>query len=154
MKRWIGVAALVAFSLICLSGTYVLGFRQGWHYGLLSDSVPQGALALGLVQGVTAGKTESVLLTLESQVDRGLLMASEIESGPGFALIDALSGRELALQQRDYLRRLAAYRKTTPSPIDYGNAATAIAGGAESELGRQTREAEVLLREMVERHAQ
>ena len=153
MKRLLVLSGGATLLLFCVLGAYLLGFRHGWHYMGLSEAVPKGTLALTKIVGLRAGKTDAVLFQLESEVDSGLLMAAEVEAGLGFERLDALTGRDLSSQMSEYLRRLATYRRATPSQLDYIRSGDAIAARGEQRLGAEIRDADAVLNGMVERHA-
>ena len=80
-------------------------------------AAPQGAVALWQVQLLDVGRTEEVKFKLESDVDSGLIWWYETSRSPLRPLLNQLSGTDVVPNYEKYIRQLAAYRKTHPSPV-------------------------------------
>ena len=109
----------LAVPTLLLAVGFVVGSAFGFFNGLgayaLIDAAPRGALAVGNLNTLAAGKTERIQIQLENEVDQSLAyysLASEAWWFPvyqsGFLLVDP-EGTEM------YVRRAATYRNTHPS---------------------------------------
>ena len=91
------------------------GFRSGLEAFAIIDAAPRGAIAVGNLKTLSAGKSEGLKIHLESEVDKSLAnfsLLSETWWYPlyqsGFILADPDS-------MEKYVRIAANYRETHPS---------------------------------------
>ena len=80
------------------------------------DSLPRGALALHHMAGIERGKTQNVLIGLESDVDIALLWGDRLEHYPLRSILEPAWDIPLSSSEQ-YLPRLADYRQQHPSPL-------------------------------------
>ena len=116
MKRW-QVLTVVLVAVVS-SGTFGfwLGFRDGWSRGVAADSGPRGALAVAGLKAIEADRLDNVRLMLESDVDNGLMGWDSLSHWPLLPAVKVLVGEDRSTYET-YIRRLAQYRKTHPSPF-------------------------------------
>ena len=103
------------FLAVGLAVGSAFGFFNGLGAFALIDAAPRGALAVGNLNALAAGKTERVQIQLENEVDQSLAyysLASEAWWFPiyqsGFFLRDPEDTEK-------YVRRAATYRMSHPS---------------------------------------
>jgi hypothetical protein len=114
--RPIKVVIVAAFAFGIFVAAFWLGFREGANVGLMVDSLPRGAMALHHIAGIERGKTQNVLISLESDVDMALLWGHHLEHHPLRSVLEPAWGLPLSLSEQ-YLTRLADYRQQHPSPL-------------------------------------
>jgi len=108
-----------AFLLVVLLASglgYFLGFRTGADYGLMIDAPVRGSTSLSEIRWLRSGKLEAVNTSLEADVDNGLMWWSRIEQSPLHGALNFLQD-DIVTDRVRYVKRLAQYRKVTPSPI-------------------------------------
>lgn len=94
----------------------VFGFLFGVFFSTVSDAASAGAITLAEIQLLEAGETDKLEEALEYKVDNALVMYSGVDEAwweplykHGYLMRDAAMDRE-------YIRRLANYRKANPGP--------------------------------------
>ena len=116
MKHWRGILVTLGVAVLSAGVGYWLGFRQAWDMGLMAEAAPRGVIALANIRSIDAAQTDQVKFTLEGEIDAGLLWWHEISTSPLLPVLDQLSGSDVYPASERYIRRLAEYRKTHPSP--------------------------------------
>jgi hypothetical protein len=115
MKIW-QVVLIIGVAFLSAAAGYWFGFRQAWDLSLMAEAAPRGLVALGNIQSIDAGETDTVKFSLEGEIDAGLLWWHELTSFDFASVLNHLSGSEIYPASERYIRRLAEYRKAHPSP--------------------------------------
>jgi hypothetical protein len=143
MKRWrIALLVTVSCGLSAVAG-YWLGFRDAWGLAVAADRLPRGVVAVQHLRALKAGSTENIAVSLEFDVDNGLVWGYEILEHPMRPLWHSLWDLDVGPQLERYATRVADYRRDNPSLMRAG-AKNEDPEGA--EIGRR-------LSVMVERYA-
>ena len=123
MKRSRYLLVVIVIGIAGLVAGYWLGLRQGLDFGGEFASALRGSGALGYLQAIQDGtvtirdaKRNVYANVLESQVDEALFMNYYLEDHPAFRFLPRLWGSDVEAYRREYLTRLANYRKEHPSP--------------------------------------
>ena len=110
------VASILGVGILTFAAGLAVGGYFGSLYAIYIDSVPRGSIATGQINALRAGKSEGVIMMLESEVDTSLAYFSRLIESPIYPLFR--SG--LLYVDADYLertiRRPASHRFATPSP--------------------------------------
>ena len=119
MKRHLifGTVTLL-LALVAGVGGYWLGFLYGSRWGLMADGLPRGVVAVGNLHLLERGHPDSVRFYLETEVDSGLMDWDQLERFPLRSAFNTLYGDNVIPGYEGYVRKLAAYRKEHPSPLD------------------------------------
>jgi hypothetical protein len=162
MKR----SAAIAFAIVSIVfggvGGYWVGFKRGVAVGDAASAVTFGDLAMGEIRLLDAGKPDKARYFLEVQVDDGLVGWSELTSSPATrASLSLLGSRGESYQSpwlsETFVRRLAKYRSTHPSPGILPKEFDDIAAQCRGETGcwdlRPLREREATVASMAAKYA-
>lgn len=157
-----GVIALVTAGLFCViaagAGGFWYGIREGWQLGFMADAAPRGIVATGNLNALKAGKKETVVLLLESEVDNGLLFSYQFLQHPLINYLEPVWGLGAYPDNEKYIARLAKFRKRHPSPFK-ADAFDVVPPGKESdkefygELAAGSHEKDRIIKEMMNRYA-
>jgi hypothetical protein len=116
MKAKLVISVLVA-GIICLILGFWLGFRQGWQMELAVEVAPRAVAELQLGRRLDTGHVDEVKYYFDSQVDAALMYWHDVLHSPVTPFLNFLTGGEYFPEYETYIRRLAQYRKTYPSPL-------------------------------------
>jgi hypothetical protein len=124
MKRSRHLLVVICVGIAVLVACYWLGLRQGADFGVEFASTLSGSSSLIYLQAIQDGKftiqdtkVNAYLAGLESQVDEALLQNYHLEGHPAFRFLPSLWRSDAEAARREYLTRLANYRKEHPSPM-------------------------------------
>ena len=109
----------VSCGLSAIAG-YWFGFRDAWPLGVEADRLPRGVVAVQHLRALQAGKTDNIAVSLEFDVDNGLVWGYEILEHPMRPLWGPLWDLDVGPQLEQYARRIADYRKDHPSLMRSG----------------------------------
>ena len=124
MKRSRHLLVVICIGIAALVAGYWLGLRQGADFGVEFASTLRGSSSLMYLQAIQDGKftiqdtkVNVYVNGLESQVDEALFQNYYLEDHPAFRFLPRLWGSDVEAARREYLTRLANYRKEHPSPM-------------------------------------
>lgn len=107
----------LAVAIVAAAVGYGVGFRQAWSLGVMADAPARGAIAVSLLNALDRNQLDPIRTQLEAEVDSGLRWWAQVEQSPLHGVLNALSGQDLIPANLRYVRRVATYRKTHPSPL-------------------------------------
>jgi len=96
---------------------YWFGFRDAWPLGIAAELLPRGSMAVYLLKGLGAGKQGGVIVSLEADVDSGLIWGHEILGHPMCRAWGPIWDLNVCPEYEQYVREAADYRKLHPSPF-------------------------------------
>lgn len=108
----------ICVAIVFAVGGYWLGFRQAWEMGVMVDYSTRGVIAISNTRLLDSQRSSDLRAQFASDIDSGLMFWHEIDRSPLRPALNVLTGIELIPQYETYVRRLAAYRKAHPSPLD------------------------------------
>ena len=153
-RAWLIV---IGVALLSAATGFWFGVRTGANVALMLDSAPRAAISLHHLQGIASGKTTNTVVGLESDIDTALLWHHRLEQSRLYPFLEPVWGFPVQAE-RQYLTRLADYRKDHLSPLR----PDALGGPkSESEEDREfhkwliegARDNEKVISQMVERYA-
>jgi hypothetical protein len=109
--------AFLTVAIVAAVGGYCIGFRQAWNLGVMADAPVRGAIAVAQLQALDRQQIDPIRTQLEAEIDSGLMWWAQVEQSPTYGALNALSGHDLIPAHLRYVRRVATYRKTHPSPL-------------------------------------
>lgn len=112
------VASATVCSMLAAGGGYWLGFRQAWNIGLMADAPVKGTIALVQMRMLELGRTDDFKVSLDSEIDSGLMWWAKVDEFPLRKALNILSGQEVIPDHEWYVKRIASYRKSHPSRLD------------------------------------
>ena len=115
-RRMKHIILLMAVALVSAAAGYGLGFRQAWGRSLMADATVRSNIAIGNLRAIEVGRLDDVKISLEAEVDSGLMWWAQLEQFPWSAL-NLLSGQSVHPDFLRYVERAATYRKTHASPL-------------------------------------
>src|SRR6266853_788694 len=117
MKTWKLVVLLAVVALSSAAIGFWLGLREGWTVGIMADSIPRGGISLHHIRKLSSGTvTKNTMTSLEFDIDMALLWAYHLEQHPLQPVLNKVWGKQILLNETS-LKRLADYRKSSPSPF-------------------------------------
>jgi hypothetical protein len=131
--------SVIAISIVGLGG-YWIGLRRGVDLGGAASAVSEGAVATAELSLLDRGMPDKARYLLEGAVDDGLVGWNELTSTGEARASLRLLGQNLASYRapwinEDFIRRLAAYRKTHTSPQTLPTALDAVVEKCRGEPG-------------------
>jgi hypothetical protein len=117
MKPYHVVGVVLVAAIISVVGGFWVGFGEGWDLGGKAIATPRGVVALGQLRLIEAGRTDDLKFQFEADVDSSLMWWHDIARSPLRPALNVLSGSEVFPEYEKYVRRLATYRKSHPSPM-------------------------------------
>lgn len=110
-------AILVILVGVCAAtGGYFVGFGHGWNMGLIADAVPRGVISMRHLGMLEKDRAAKVKLSMEVDIDRGLLGWHDLSQSSMKPIVNAAAGQDVFPGFEKYIRPLATYRKSNPSP--------------------------------------
>ena len=85
--------------------------------GLMVEAAPRGVLGMQLGQRIDADQGDEAKYYFESQVDAGLMFWHDVSESRLSPYLNSLTGDDIYPEYEKYIRRLAEYRKSNPSPL-------------------------------------
>jgi len=107
---------VLAAALASAGAGFWFGVRAGANVGLMIDSAPRAAISLHHLQAIAAGRTTNTVVGLESDIDTALLWNHTLEENLLYPFLEPVWGFPVEAD-RQYLTRLADYRKDHVSPL-------------------------------------
>lgn len=117
MRHFAIVVAVVVALALAVCGGYWLGFRHAWSLGLQAEAPVRATLAIGQLRLLEQGRFSDLRTFYESDIDSGLMWWAQLEDDPRYRLLNVLSGHDVVPQYEQYVKRVAAYRKSNKSPL-------------------------------------
>ena len=158
MKRLIAFLSVAAVSA---TAGYCFGFRQAWSLGVMADAPIRGSIAVARLKSIEDGQLNNVRATLDADIDSGLIWWDQLEHSPLHGALNALSGQEVLPETLRYVRRVAAYRKTHPSPLLDSKVTAQMLESVRAdnpqmaeELAEDGEQGEAAIARMIDRYAQ
>jgi hypothetical protein len=116
MARW-KITLLVVVACVVSAGTgFWFGFREALSLGVAAESLPRGVLATSHLRILRSGHTETIVTSLEYDVDRGLVWGYDVLNHPLRTLFVPLWSYDAYPKYEKYAVQLANHRKNHPSP--------------------------------------
>lgn len=158
--RCLAIAVVVLVGL-AVCGGYWLGFRHAWNLGLQAEAPIRATLAIGKLKLLDQGRVSDLKTIHESDIDLGLIAWDQLENHPSYPMLNILSGHDVLPQYEQYLKRVAAYRKSNKSPFSDPALTESMLKSAQEadpdiaiELEEGGRQIEEAIDRMVKKHGQ
>lgn len=85
--------------------------------GVRAVAAPRGAIAIFQLDAIDAGCLDRMKPGLNNDIDVGLIHWDDLSNSRVSPLVNVLSGTAVVPEYEQYVRRLAAYRKSHKSPL-------------------------------------
>ena len=116
MKRIYSLLLVVGVAIAAAATAYWLGWRQGGEFSTVFTSTAQATEALMYLRAIEEGKIDYYTVVMESDIDSALFLNYYLEESAAFRFLPLAWGSDIEASRREYLTRLANYRKQHPSP--------------------------------------
>jgi hypothetical protein len=162
MKRIVFVVLIVMAVAITGLGGYWAGLKRGVDLGGAASAVGNGVVAVSEISLLDRGMPDKARYLLEGEIDDGLVGWSELTSTREARVSLTLLGTDLAPYRapwldENFVRRLAAYRKTHQSPQTLPVALDEVVARCRGDAGcwdlRPLREREATITGMTNKYA-
>jgi hypothetical protein len=111
------VTLIVVVACLASAGMgFWLGFREALSIGVAAESLPRGVLAMSHLRVLRSGHTDTIVTSLEYDVDRGLVWGHDVLTHPLRTLFVPLWSYDAYPRYEKYAAQLADHRKKHPSP--------------------------------------
>jgi hypothetical protein len=117
MMRFRTAILYVAACVVSAAIGFWFGFREAMPLGVAADFMPRGSIAVRHLEALRAGNTQNLAISLESDVDNGLIWGYDVVNHPLRRLWKPLWGLDVYPEYEQYAVRLANYRRQHPSPF-------------------------------------